>query len=68
MSANNALSISHNGQCYEAHDHSVDIEEGVVLGAPVFTAETLEEAVIKANKYCEDNVVEYGYAIMPKEK
>jgi hypothetical protein len=59
MSANNSLLIRKEQLLYKGYDIFVE-EDTIEDYDPVFTAETLEEAIQMANKYMQENVVEYG--------
>jgi len=59
MSANNQLLIKKTKQGYIVKD--VCVEGGT--GEIIFVAQNLETAIKKANKYMEENIVEYGLSI-----
>ena len=59
MSANNQLLIKKTKQGYIVKD--VCVEGGT--GEIIFVAQNLETAIRKANKYMEENIVEYGLNI-----
>ena len=59
MSANNQLLIKKTKQGYIVKD--ICIEGGT--GEIIFVAQNLETAIKKANKYMEENIVEYGLSI-----
>ena len=67
MSANNQILIEYQNSKYFIIDKDIESnnDEGYLVG----NAKTLEQAVKIANKYQEDNEVEYGLAIkLPKKK
>jgi hypothetical protein len=62
MSANNILYILKNKKgewIIEEHD----VDTGAIFGK-FPPSLTLQEAIKKANEYCENNVVEYGYKVI----
>ena len=59
MSANNQILIKKTKQGYIVKD--VCVEGGT--GEIIFVAQNLETAIKKANKYMEENIVEYGLSI-----
>ena len=59
MSANNQILIKKTKQRYIVKD--ICIEGGT--GEIIFVAQNLETAIKKANKYMEENIVEYGLSI-----
>ena len=56
MSANNIVMISKANNRYLITDEDIESEEGMGIGIE----HTLEEAVKRAEKYCQENEVEYG--------
>ena len=59
MSADNTLLIHRDID--DKYKGYVVFGEQTELDKPVFTADTMMEAVNKANEYCKENLVEYGY-------
>ena len=67
MSSNNILLILEGPHdTYRGYDVSVECED-IENSIPVFTAESMREAVMKANEYCRENMVEYGYQFSLKK-
>lgn len=63
MSANNQIIIQKLGEKYSVSEIDVDCGGGYFITDDHF--ETLEEAIKAANKYMEENEVEYGLNIIP---
>ncbi len=64
MSANNQLMILKQKNKYEIwEDHCVDNEFNTETATRLSFQTTLKKAIIFANKYCSENIVEYGYHI-----
>ena len=59
MSANNQILIKKTKQGYIGKDICVEAGTGEII----FVAQNLETAIRKANKYMEENIVEYGLSI-----
>lgn len=59
MSANNKILIVARNAKYEVREFDVDTGNGFYIA----TCSSLEEAIRKANKYQEENPVEYGLDI-----
>lgn len=65
MSANNELTITKRGEIYDVSEIDVDTGSGFL----VMQCASLEEAIREANKYQEENEVEYGLNIkIPAKK
>lgn len=62
MSANNVVRIKEYEESpkFRVTDQCIELESD---GFPIGQAETLEEAVLIANKYQEEEIVEYGIRI-----
>ena len=68
MSANNSLIIMNRKKKFYAFEISAEDtrepDEIFKDDKPEFTAETIEGALALANKFCRENIVEYGYTFI----
>lgn len=64
MSANNQLIITRKKDKFQIHENfCMDNDFEPDKASLLKTEKTLEEAIKFANKYCQENIVEYGYHI-----
>ena len=65
MSADNQLAIIRRNNKFLAYDVSasceIDYNRLYKEDDPQFSVDTLEDAIREAQKYCEENICEYGY-------